>query len=329
MLDSTFALARAGAGGIYSAPGFPWGMRSAFTIFSFSGQTRMPAHASVDNLPNDSNGSNVPDDDRLELSAEDIEAAYTRALEAVEAVEQAVPELFDPDAEVSDDNGPEAAPTEAAAETGDAPASSQEASTTTVPAGNRDAEEAGSSHPTQPGDPVEHILQPQQVVEAALFVGGEPLTTKRLSKVLGGDSKGETVEQLISGLNERYRDEARPYEIRLGEGGYQLTLLSEFERIRDRVYGRNPKDVKLSQDALEVLAFVAYQQPVCVRQLEEAGKVNAAAVLRQLLRRQLVRLCRSEAGSEGVTYETTPRFLELFGLRSLDDLPLPEDLAMK
>ncbi len=290
----------------------------------------MTADSPVDNLPNDSGGGGVPDDGARELSADDIEAAYARALEAVDAVEQAVPELFDPDVEDPDAASAETrAAAEAGTETKSLPANGPDAPSSSESAVSQLSQGAESYEPEFPAHSVEHILQPQQVIEAALFVGGEPLTTKRLAKLLGGDSNGEAVEQLIGGLNARYRDEARPYEIRLGEGGYRLALMSEFERVRDRVYGRNPKNVKLSQDALEVLAFVAYQQPVHVRQLEEAGKANAAAVIRQLLRRQLVSLCRSDAGSDGVTYETTPRFLELFGLRSLDDLPLPEDLAMK
>jgi segregation and condensation protein B len=130
-------------------------------------------------------------------------------------------------------------------------------------------------------------------------------------------------------LNDLYGQEGRPYEVRLGEGGYRLELRPEFERVRDRVYGYGPKEVKLSQDALEVLALVAYQQPVTREIVEQTGKTNAPALLRQLLQRELISLRRGDGGKDDVTYRTTPRFLQLFGLGSLDDLPLPEDLMFK
>jgi segregation and condensation protein B len=63
--------------------------------------------------------------------------------------------------------------------------------------------------------------------------------------------------------------------------------------------------------------------------VEQTGKAHAPAVLRQLLRRELISLQRGEGGKDDVTYHTTPRFLQLFGLGSLDDLPLPEDLMFK
>jgi segregation and condensation protein B len=169
-------------------------------------------------------------------------------------------------------------------------------------------------------------VTPKQVVEALLFVGGQPLTGKRLADLLGGEFTHDHVDQLIDELNGMYEQEGRPYEVRLGEGGYRLGLRPEFERVRDRVYGYGPKEVKLSQDALEVLALVAYQQPVTREAVEQTGKTNAPAVLRQLLRRELIALHR---GDGDVTYHTTPRFLQLFGLGSLDDLPLPEDLMFK
>lgn len=254
----------------------------------------------------------------LDLSAEEIEAAYHRALEAMSAVEQAVPELA-----IDHDGGPAddwSRPTEASS-TGESPS---------LDPGHLkqgDFLPPTDSAPTASG--LEQMIQPQQVVEAALFVGGEPLTAKRLANLLGENTQGEDAEQIIERLNQQYLEEERPYEIFLEEGGYRLSLRPEYESVRDRVYGRNPKEVKLSQEALEVLAFVAYHQPTRCQDIEDAGKTNAASVLRQLLRRQLVSLQRSDDPSADVTYVTTPRFLDVFGLRNLDELPLPDDLALK
>jgi segregation and condensation protein B len=87
--------------------------------------------------------------------------------------------------------------------------------------------------------------------------------------------------------------------------------------------------VRLSQDVLEVLALVAYQQPISQADIEAHGKQNAGNLLRQLLRRDLVAFERGSGGRKDVRYHTTARFLSVFGLGSLDELPQAEDLAKK
>jgi segregation and condensation protein B len=169
----------------------------------------------------------------------------------------------------------------------------------------------------------------RQILEAVLFVGGTDLTLKKLSRLLGDEDTDSFLETEIAALNELYQRQGRPYTIQFGEGGYYLDLNSEFERIRHRVFGIGPKDVKLSQDALEVLAMVAYRQPVTKDAVEATGKKNAGPLLNQLLRRELVSLNRKGKGRDAVTYSTTPRFLQIFGLTNLDDLPLPDDLSFK
>jgi segregation and condensation protein B len=172
-------------------------------------------------------------------------------------------------------------------------------------------------------------LTPRQIFEACLFVGGEALTSKRLSGVLRGEFPTEFVDREIDELNRLYAAENRPYEIRLGEGGYRLTLREEFERIRHKVYGLGPKEVRLSQEALEVLAVVAYHQPIKQARVEELGKPACGPVLRQLVRRELIAVERDPAHPREVNYKTTPRFLSLFGIRSLEELPRPEQVTYK
>jgi segregation and condensation protein B len=244
----------------------------------------------------------APDD---EWDSEALEAAYLRALEAAEVAEAVQVEW--PPAEPRDASDVESTSSPGTVETVATPA----------------PESAPEPSPAAPG------VTPRQVVEALLFVGGQPLTGKRLADLLGGGFTHEQVDELIDELNSHYARQARPYEVRLGEGGYRLALRPEFERVRERVYGYGPREVKLSQDALEILALVAYQQPVTREIVEQTGKSNASAVLRQLLQRELIALQRGDGGKDDVTYHTTPRFLQLFGLGSLDDLPLPEDLMFK
>lgn len=169
----------------------------------------------------------------------------------------------------------------------------------------------------------------RQVVEAVLFVGGGPVTGKQIAELLGGESTQERVDDLVESINAHYENQSRPYEVRLVEGGYQLALRPEFDRVRDRAFGLGPKEVKLSQDALELLALVAYKQPVLNTAFDDLGKPNTSAVLRQLLRRELISLQRDPEDGRTVAYRTTARFLEVFGLKSLDDLPQVEDLMLR
>ena len=172
-------------------------------------------------------------------------------------------------------------------------------------------------------------VTPGQVIEACLFVGGSGLTARKLASILKGDYTAEFVEETIDELNRQYAVERRPYEIRLGEGGYVLTLKDDYERIRFKAFGLGPKEVRLSQDALEVLALVAYKQPITEAEIESLGKAGPGGMLRQLLRRDLVAIHRQPDEPKVVRYATTERFLSLFGIGELDELPRPEEIGYK
>ncbi|MBI1345315.1 hypothetical protein GC163_03415 [bacterium] len=240
-------------------------------------------------------------DNEPHWTGEELEAAYLRALDALEAVESDVVATAE-----------ELAPGRFQDEPSDVvvePESPAEALSV-------DAQQGAQ-------------VSAEQVVEACLFVGGPPLTAAKLTTVLRGSYTAEDVVTLIDRINQRYTAQLRPYEIRLGDGGYRLALLDEHERIRHKVYGLGPKEVRLSQDALEVLALVAYHQPVNEAQLDGLGRPQCGATLRLLLRRDLIAVERSEAHPKDVKYVTTERFLSLFGLGSLRDLPRPDDLLFK
>jgi segregation and condensation protein B len=231
-------------------------------------------------------------------SGEQLEAAYLRALEALDAVESeivATAEEVRPGAmtDLREDLPQKEAP-----------------ATTELPE-------------------LAPLLSPQQVIEACLFVGGVSLTSARLAGVLRGDYTPAFVEETIEALNQRYANEARPYSIQLGEWGYRFTLNEEFERLRHKIYGLGPREVRLSQDVLEILAIVAYQQPVNEEDLNELDRGPSSGPVRQLLRRDLIAVQRPADDPKAIQYRTTPRFLSLFGLKSLEDLPRPEDLSFK
>ena len=249
-----------------------------------------------------------------EWGGNDLEAAYRKALEANDNVEWEFDQLSSSDeASADDDDSDDAA--------------SNGGSTTDQSVSEDGSNAAATSQPESSPDPTPQRVTARQVIEAAIFVGGDPLTAKKLCYMLKGDYDLDAVERAIEDLNLQYVDEGRPYEIRLGEGGYRMVLREEFERIRNRVFGIGPREVKLSQDVLEALALVAYRQPITPEEIEELGKEKPGPLLRQLLRRELISLERDAENRKRVTYSTTKRFLSLFGLGSLDELPQADELA--
>lgn len=232
-------------------------------------------------------------------SSDDLETAYRRALSALESSDGLIP-------------APVAAPPAAVTVSTEAP-----------PAQPPPEPEVRPTAGTAPQ------VSPSQIIEACLFVGGQPFTARKLLGLLRSEADPTYVERLIDGLNERYTSENRPYAIQLVEGGYVLTLLGEYERIRAKVYGQGPREVRFSQEALEILAVIAYQQPITEAEIRELGRPQCGPVLRQLLRREFIAVERAEGNSRNVRYVTTPRFLQLFGIPSLDDLPRPEQLVYK
>jgi segregation and condensation protein B len=161
-----------------------------------------------------------------------------------------------------------------------------------------------------------------RLVEALLFVGGGPLTATRAAEVIRGLTAGQ-LAAAADGLNRLYRRQGRPYRVQTRDGGYELALLPRYRGVQERLYGTE-RAARLSPAALDVLALVAYRQPATRPELEAQRGADCGAPLRQLLRLGLVSLQRDAGGA--ASYATTPRFLTLFNLRSLDDLPRTQDL---
>jgi segregation and condensation protein B len=166
-------------------------------------------------------------------------------------------------------------------------------------------------------------ISPRTILEAMLFVGDPddaPISAEWVAGLMRGVRPNE-VDDLVAELNDQYRTQNRPYEI-VSEGkGFRTVLRPEFQGLRDKFLGRD-KAVRLSQAAVEVLSVVAYRGALTA---EEVGKLRgrpSGAILTQLVRRQLLRLERAEGvPRKQAKFVPTKRFLDLFGLDSLDDLP--------
>ena len=159
---------------------------------------------------------------------------------------------------------------------------------------------------------------PARIVEALLFAGGQPLTPDRVGAVVRGLSP-DHVRGLIDELNRTYRRQGRPYAVQSTERGYVLALRPRYQAVAERLHG-GPREARLSRAAVEVLSLIAFRQPVTRAEIDGQRGAYSAALVRQLVRLGLV------AVLPGPAYGTTARFLDLFGLQSLVDLPQTLDL---
>jgi segregation and condensation protein B len=167
---------------------------------------------------------------------------------------------------------------------------------------------------------------PARILEALLFVGGAPLTSARACQVIRGLS-AEQFNGLIDDLNRTYRRQNRPYSIQPRHQGYVLALKPRFRSVMEKVFG-GVREARLSTQAIDVLALVAYRQPATKVEIDSLRGAESTSLLRQLVRRGLIQVMyRAEAERKQVSYGTTQRFLEMFVLQSLDDLPKTQDLV--
>ena len=190
--------------------------------------------------------------------------------------------------------------------------------------------EATSAPPAATSEPAEEDdscpISPQSILEAMLFVGNRdnrPLSPARAAELMR-DVTPDEIPPLVDELNRSYAAQGAPYHV-VGEGdGYRLTLQSEFHLLRNRFYGRI-REARLSQAAIDVLALVAYQQPITGEKIGRLRGKPCNHVLIHLVRRGLLRIERPDPKRRTPHYHTTERFLRLFNLQSLDDLPRSED----
>src|SRR5438105_890618 len=166
---------------------------------------------------------------------------------------------------------------------------------------------------------------PLRIVEALLFVGGAPLTARRVAEIIRGFAP-EQFTETVDALNRAYRLQHRPYTILPRGDGYALALRPKYRVVMEKLYG-GQREARLSTAAIDVLALVAYRQPATKAEIDSLRGAESAGLLRQLVRRGLVQVVyRADAAQREVSYGTTPRFLEWFGLQNLDDLPRTQDL---
>ena len=155
-----------------------------------------------------------------------------------------------------------------------------------------------------------------------LFVGdptGQPLEAAKVASMMRGVSVQE-IDGLVSDLNRIYDKARSVFEVRRENAGYVMGLRPEHDQLRERFYGR-VRETKLSQVAIDVLAVVAYNQGISRQEIDAMRDQASGSVLSQLVRRQMLRLERTDEKPRKTIYFTTERFLNVFGLDNIEDLP--------
>ncbi len=180
-----------------------------------------------------------------------------------------------------------------------------------------------------PTDEAPPVLPPQEVravLEALIFASPEPITPREIVRVMGGVPK-EAWEAAIEELKTTYAQDGRGLQLVEVAGGYQITTRPEYnDWIRELLDPKSP--TRLSIQALETLAVIAYKQPVTLPEIIELRGVKSGGVLKTLLEKRLIRITgRKEVVGRPILYGTTREFLLHFGLKDLGELPKIEEFA--
>lgn len=195
-------------------------------------------------------------------------------------------------------------------------------------ADERDEESRGvaqESAPRRNGKPEIPPSKLQPVLEGLLFVGVQPVRPEHIAETYANVTCDD-VERCLMVLSHQYQSQQRPYRLRRFRNQYRLELLPEHVRAI-KASTQTEKSVRLPRAVIEVLSVVAYRQPISRTAIDDLLGTESAAALRQLVRRRLIQMDPDVTDDYGKNcYVTTQRFLDVFGIEDVGDLPAIEDL---
>jgi segregation and condensation protein B len=166
--------------------------------------------------------------------------------------------------------------------------------------------------------------QVKAILEALIFVSETPLPLERMKEILGGVNKRD-LQRWLGEMMEEYGKGQRGFSlVEVAEGFQFRTRAEHVEWVRKL---KKAKSSALSQPSLETLAIIAYRQPVVRGDIEKIRGVDSGGVLRTLLERKLVKIIgKKDVPGKPLVYGTSKKFLEVFGLKDLSELPTLKDL---
>ena len=171
-------------------------------------------------------------------------------------------------------------------------------------------------------------VDPCEVVEALLFASDAPLSPGRLAELVGAGTP-TLMRKHIEALNEKYAAAGLTFRIEKIAGGFQLLTQPEFRPWLSKL-SKHRQRTRLSNAALETLSIVAYKQPVIRAEIEAVRGVACGDALNRLREMGLVKIIgRADMVGRPMLYGTTRRFLDVFGLGDVEDLPPLESIALR
>lgn len=168
-----------------------------------------------------------------------------------------------------------------------------------------------------------------QHIESLIFAADAPIGLEEIRDCLeesfGLQFHQEELEKTLENIKEKYHRDTFPFEIVEISGGYQFLTKGAYHNTVG-IYLKQTTKKRLSRSALETLSIIAYKQPVTKVELEKIRGVNCDYAIQKLLEKELVSIIgRSDGPGRALLYGTSPKFMDYFGLKSLDDLPRPKD----
>lgn len=168
-------------------------------------------------------------------------------------------------------------------------------------------------------------------IESLIFCSPSPISVKEIQRVLedlfGTEVPKQDIENAIKMLQKRYEQADFAIEIKAIAGGFQFLTKTEFQSSVSLLLTQRAKR-KLSKSAIETLALVAYKQPITKSKLEAIRGVSCDYAVQKLLEKELLVIKgKDKTAGRPLLYGTSDKFMHYFGINSLDDLPMPEDLS--
>ena len=174
--------------------------------------------------------------------------------------------------------------------------------------------------------PILPPLEIRAVLETLIFASPQPVTSREITQVMQGVPKSAWLEALEE-IKQDYARDGRGLQVVEVAGGYQITTRPEYNDWVRQLLDPKPA-AKLSIQALETLAVIAYKQPVTQPEVIELRGVKSGGVIKTLLEKRLIKIVgRKEVVGRPILYGTTKQFLLHFGLKDLSELPKIEEFA--
>ncbi|MFA5100598.1 MAG: SMC-Scp complex subunit ScpB [Candidatus Omnitrophota bacterium] len=185
-----------------------------------------------------------------------------------------------------------------------------------------------SGKPVPAGDkPVPAVsANTRAAIEAMLFASDKPLMLDQIRKILD-NLDAASIRSTVEGLQKDYEESNRGIRIYEVAGGYQMIANPIFAIFLKKLFKTGRNTDRLSKSAMETLAIIAYKQPLSKLEIESLRQVNVDGVMSTLEEKDLIRVTgRKKTPGRPKVYGTTRKFLEYFGLKSLEDLPKLENV---